>query len=129
MKQKPEIKKAKKHGVANNKNALLNIDPLEVEKLAQRFWSITEIAAFFNCSDKTISNRFSDIIIKGKEGGRAKLRDLQLKSAMSGNVTMQIWLGKQYLGQKDQTETNNNLNETELESLRNVAKREIENQL
>jgi hypothetical protein len=128
LKQKPEIKK-KDGRNKPNKNSLLKIDPVEVEKLASRFWTITEIASFFNCSDKTISNRFSDIVAKGKESGKAKLRDLQLKSAMSGNVTMLIWLGKQYLGQKDQTETNNNISETELESLKAVAKREMENQL
>ena len=103
MKSKP----AKKHGVANNKNALKDINPEDVRKLAERFWTITEIAAFFNCSDKTISNRFSDIVVKGKENGRAKLRDIQLRSAMSGNVTMQIWLGKQYLDQTDKTQVSN----------------------
>ncbi|MBK6773429.1 MAG: hypothetical protein IPG78_15130, partial [Ignavibacteria bacterium] len=88
-----------------NKNSLLKISEEDVRKLAERFWTITEIAAFFNCSDKTISNRFSDIVVKGKENGRAKLRDIQLRSAMNGNVTMQIWLGKQYLKQTDKQET------------------------
>ena len=56
-----------------------------------------------NCAENTITNRFEDIYTKGKEEGKAKLRDVQLKSAMSGNVTMQIWLGKQYLDQTDKT--------------------------
>lgn len=29
---------------------------------------------------------------------------MQFKNAQAGNVTMQIWLGKQYLGQKDKQE-------------------------
>lgn len=33
--------------------------------------------------------------------GKASLRRLQFKSAESGNATMLIWLGKQYLGQRD----------------------------
>ena len=41
------------------------------------------------------------IIEKGKDEGQSSLRRLQWKNAMAGNTTMQIWLGKQYLGQRD----------------------------
>jgi hypothetical protein len=34
----------------------------------------------------------------------AVLRRTQFKSAEAGNVTMQIWLGKELLGQRDHTE-------------------------
>lgn len=88
-----------------NKNSLLKIKEEDVRKLAERFWTNSEIAAFFDCSEKTIYNRFTEIIAKGKENGKAKLRDIQLRSAMNGNVTMQIWLGKQYLKQTDKQET------------------------
>lgn len=37
--------------------------------------------------------------------GRAALRNLQWKSAQSGNIAMQIWLGKQWLKQTDKMET------------------------
>ncbi len=37
--------------------------------------------------------------------GKASLRRLQWKSANNGNVTMQIWLGKQILDQSDKKET------------------------
>jgi hypothetical protein len=36
------------------------------------------------------------------EAGKSSLRRLQWKSALGGNVVMQIWLGKQYLGQRDE---------------------------
>lgn len=36
--------------------------------------------------------------------GLVSLRRIQFKTAMAGNVTMMIWLGKQYLGQKDKHE-------------------------
>jgi len=111
-----------------NQNSLLKISEEDVRKLAERFWTITEIAAFFNCSDKTISNRFSDIVAKGKESGKAKLRDLQLKSAMSGNVTMQIWLGKQYLDQTDKTNISG-LSDVEIERLKQIASSEMQNNL
>lgn len=42
-----------------------------------------------------------------REGWRVKLRSLQRKNAMDGNVTMQIWLGKQELGQTDKAESVN----------------------
>lgn len=38
---------------------------------------------------------------EGRESGKASLRRMQFKAAQGGNVTMQIWLGKQYLGQQD----------------------------
>jgi hypothetical protein len=41
--------------------------------------------------------------------GHSSLRRSQWKSATENeNVTMQIWLGKQYLGQKDKEEVDNN---------------------
>lgn len=129
MSEVKENKAKKKDGHNKpNKRALLKISELDVLKLAERFWTITEIAAFFNCSDRTISGRFSEIITKGRENGKAKLRDLQLKSAMSGNVTMQIWLGKQYLDQVDKVNTNG-LTDEETERLRQIAKNEMLNNL
>jgi hypothetical protein len=37
----------------------------------------------------------------GEEEGKASLRRAQFKSALAGNAAMQIWLGKQLLGQRD----------------------------
>ena len=42
---------------------------------------------------------------RGKDEGKASLRRLQYDSAKKGNVTAQIWLGKQWLNQKDKSET------------------------
>lgn len=87
-----------------NKYALKDIDEEDVRKLAEKFWPKSEIAAFLNCHPDTITNRFQEIYLKGRENGKSKLRDIQLRAAMSGNVTMLIWLGKQYLGQTDKQE-------------------------
>ncbi len=38
---------------------------------------------------------------KGRALGRISFRQMQYKSAKDGNVTAQIWCGKQYLGQRD----------------------------
>ncbi len=82
----------------------VEIDPLMVEKLAMLQCSTKEIASRCGCSVDTIDRRFADIIQKGKDLGRANLRQKQYELAMSGNVTMLIWLGKQYLDQKDKQE-------------------------
>ena len=127
MIKKKEV--AKKDGRNKpNKNSLLKIKEEDVRKLAERFWTNSEIAAFFDCSEKTIYNRFTEIIAKGKENGKAKLRDIQLRSAMNGNVTMQIWLGKQYLNQTDKVNVNG-LSEEETERLRQIANSEMINNL
>lgn len=84
---------------------LLKINPEEVEKLAALHCTNTEIAAFVGCDETTIRRRFADIIKKGKENGKIRLRQLQWNSAEAGNVTMQIFLGKQLLEQTDNYET------------------------
>jgi len=77
------------------------IDPAQVEKLAQLHCTNEEMAFFFGCSADTLERRFAGIIAKGRSKGKMALRDYQWQAAKKGNVTMQIWLGKQLLGQKD----------------------------
>jgi len=45
--------------------------------------------------------KLSDVLEKARDEGRASLRRLQWQNATQGNVTMQIWLGKQILSQND----------------------------
>ena len=47
---------------------------------------------------------------------------------MSGNVTMQIWLGKQYLDQTDKTNISG-LSDVEIERLKQIASSEMQNNL
>lgn len=81
-----------------------NIDPIQVEQLASRFWKNTEIAAFFGCSESTIRHKFATFLEKGREHGKGKLRDAQLAAAFKGSAAMLIWLGKQYLSQTEKIE-------------------------
>jgi len=80
------------------------IDRDQVMKLAAMGCRQTEIAAFFDVSDKTISSRFSKELRKGVEMGKTKLRRLMWQSCEKGNVTMQIWLSKNILGYTDKLE-------------------------
>lgn len=41
---------------------------------------------------------------KGQSRGKTSLRSWQFDTAKKGNATMQIWLGRQYLGQTDRQE-------------------------
>jgi hypothetical protein len=60
-------------------------------------------------TEDTIDNRlnemgegnFSEFYKRHAHEGKASLRRAQWKTALDGNPTMQIWLGKQNLGQRD----------------------------
>ena len=47
---------------------------------------------------------FSEYSAIKKAEGVELLKAKQYQTAMEGNVTMQVWLGKQYAGQKDKVE-------------------------
>ena len=75
-----------------------------VEKLAAIQCTFGEIASTLGVSVDTLQRHkdFAVVYKRGAEGGRKSLRRMQFESANRGNVIMQIWLGKQYLGQSDQ---------------------------
>ena len=57
---------------------------------------------------------FTEYFELKRSSGKASLRRMQWKAAESGNTTMQIWLGKQYLGQRDKHDTELNANVREI---------------
>lgn len=73
----------------------------QVEMLASRFWTNVEIAAFFGVDEGTIRKGYSEILAKGRQVGKGKLRDLQWRAAEKGSAAILIWLGKQYLSQQE----------------------------
>ena len=78
-----------------------------VFKLAKIGCTPSEIAATMDMCEATLTSRpeFFDVFKKGSENGKSSLRRLQWKSAASGNAIMQIFLGKQKLGQADKFTT------------------------
>lgn len=82
------------------------IDYAVVEKLSNIQCTQQEIASFLGCSVDTLQRdeTFCGIYKKGQENGKMSLRRMQFKLAEK-NPTMAIWLGKQYLGQKDTINT------------------------
>jgi hypothetical protein len=79
------------------------IDLELVERLAHIQCTHAEIASALSVSVDTLTRnkQFAEVYKRGAEGGRKSLRRMQFESANRGNVVMQIWLGKQYLGQSD----------------------------
>ena len=75
-----------------------------------------EICSVFNIDEKTLTRwckdtykrGFSDVLKEKSAGGKSSLRRAQWQSAQKGNVVMQIWLGKNWLDQRDKVENTNN---------------------
>lgn len=105
-----------------------DIDPDQVGKLAGIGCTLEEIAIVLDCNERTLRRRFVRAINEGRLNARTSLRRKQWQTAMgepattttktekdgtrvvtitggrAPSATMQIWLGKQMLGQKDKTE-------------------------
>lgn len=86
----------------------LVIDYVTVEKLASIQCTQEEISTFLGISVRTLQRdeEFCRIYKKGQENGKMSLRRMQFKLAEK-NSAMAIFLGKQYLGQKDIVEQQN----------------------
>ncbi len=83
-----------------------HIDLKLVEDLANIQCTQEEIASVLKVSVRTLqrSAGFCRVYKEAMEHGKSSLRRLQWKSAQAGNATILIWLGKQYLNQKDRRE-------------------------
>jgi hypothetical protein len=84
------------------------IDLVELEKLCSIHCTDEELAAFFGVSVRTIEARrkipeFAEVMKRGNAKGSISLRRAQMKLVEKGNAPMTIWMGKQWLGQRDVT--------------------------
>jgi hypothetical protein len=77
------------------------VPPDEVWKLAALGCTMEEMADWFQINRETLKYNFSDYIAKGRSELKRRLRAAQIKTAMDGNATLLIWLGKNILGQSD----------------------------
>lgn len=88
------------------------IDQNQFESLCGLQCTLDEICGWFGvCSDtleswckRTYKMNFSEVFKQKRGVGKISLRRSQWRLAEK-NANMAIWLGKQYLGQKDQVET------------------------
>ena len=106
------------------------IDYETVEKLASIQCTQEEIATFLNLSVRTLQRdeEFCRLYKKGQENGKMSLRRIQFKLAEK-NTSMAIFLGKQYLGQRDIIETDNKHEITKVEELLNRLEEEANNDI
>ncbi len=86
----------------------VRIDLVELEKLCSLHCTDEDIAAFFGVSVRTIETRrkkleFKEAMNRGRAKGRISLRRSQMKLVEKGSAPMAIWLGKQWLHQRDVT--------------------------
>lgn len=115
------------------------IDQKDFESLCALQCTKEEICGFFDASDKTLENwckrtyseGFSEVFKKKRGKGKISLRRAQFRLAEK-SASMAIWLGKQWLGQKDTVEIerpdevviSNNLVEVIKISAQNLKNRE-----
>ena len=84
------------------------IDQKQFENLCGLQCTLEEICGWFGVTDKTLnswckrtySESFSEVFRQKRSTGKISLRRSQWRLAEK-NASMAIWLGKQYLGQKD----------------------------
>lgn len=96
----------------------IEINQEHFESLCGIQCTLEEIASFFKCSEDTIERwckrelkmSFAEAFKRYSVGGKISLRRWQFKMA-EHNVSMAIWLGKQYLGQRDQQNAEITLND------------------
>lgn len=89
----------------------IEIDKEEFEKLCHIQCTLEEIAGWFQCSGDTIERwckreydtSFAECFKVYSAGGRISLRRTQFRLAEK-SYAMAIWLGKQYLGQREHVE-------------------------
>lgn len=81
----------------------LELDTKQIELLAGCFCTNEEIAGKLGCSADTLVNNYSESLKKGRDNAKASLRVMQFQLAKK-NAAMAIFLGKNYLGQRDKHE-------------------------
>ena len=110
-KNKQPATKRNPNGAGNSTKGHL-IEWEKVDRLCRMQCTGEEIASLFNIDYDTLDKYCKKEYKKGfgeyrkfkAEGGKASLRRRQWLTAEGGNAVMQIWLGKQYLGQKDKND-------------------------
>nr|DAG29276.1 MAG TPA: DNA-packaging protein small subunit [Caudoviricetes sp.] len=89
------------------------IDQKQFENLCGLQCTLEEICGWFGVTDKTLDSwckrtyhaSFSEVFRQKRGLGKISLRRSQWRLAEK-SATMAIWLGKQYLGQRDQVDVN-----------------------
>ncbi len=101
------------------------IDWNKVDELLVGGCTGVQVAAYIGMHPETFYDRcvkengtnFTDYAYPKKQKGNSLLHSKQLEVALSGNVTMLIWLGKQRLGQREDPVSEENQPKTDIDKL------------
>lgn len=85
----------------------LTVEPVSLTRLSSMMLTVEDMAGFYGISLSTMNRRLRkpelrEAYLAGRAHGKISLRAAQIRTAHAGNPQMQIWLGKQYLGQKNE---------------------------
>lgn len=106
----------------------IEIDKKIFENLCAIQCTEVEICDCFECCEDTLNSwckrtykkTFSEIYAQKRGRGRSSLRRMQWKAAEKGNATMLVWLGKQYLDQKNKIEDTANISMEILSNIKSI---------
>jgi len=95
------------------KGTTIPIDWEQVDKMCAIQCTGEEIAGILSIDYDTLVRAckrelgvvFAEYIAQKKSGGKMSLRRKQYSTAMEGNATMLVWLGKNWLSQSDKLDT------------------------
>jgi len=82
---------------------------VQVARMAEYGLNNREIADILGYDENTLKRHFEILLTKGRANLKQKLKKKQIDIALRGNVSMLIWLGKQYLEQADNSKDFNEL--------------------
>lgn len=80
------------------------LTPEQIELLAAIGCTDPDIAALAGASEAHIQKKYRTELTTGRAKLRERLRRRQVERAMEGSDQMLIWLGKQYLEQRDRSD-------------------------
>lgn len=107
--------------------ALMEIPFISCESAAGVFGVCKETIVRFVKREYGIT--FAELKEQKKENLRVKLAAKQYQTAMKGNAVMQIWLGKQYLGQSDKQEIKAEINNGLADQMAKARERAKKNEM
>ena len=116
-KEKVESTAVAKRGPKGASKPLTDKDFQKLLNMVRIQCTMEECCSVLEMSDTTLNrrlkemnyNNFEDLYKRHNDEGRMSLRRMQWQAAEKGNSTMLVWLGKQYLNQKDKSEVHANI--------------------
>ena len=92
----PPVYNNRKNSVKKRKYTVLETTDA-IYKLARQQNTDQSIASLLKMDESTLQRNFAVLLKQGRQDGQSNLRSVMFEKAMSGNVTLMIWLSKQYL--------------------------------